>query len=136
MTHFSEEWYARHLLGGYAFKSALPKPKPILEADVLPVVLMALRLHPRVAWAHRVNTGGTQYPKAGGGVYHVRFGWPGMLDITGQMKDGRRLDVEVKRPGGKLTDDQAATIATVKRYGGVAFMATGVEDVIRELTHA
>ncbi len=104
------------------------KAVPILERDVLPVVLLALRMHPKVAWAERLNTGGAVY-----GERYVRFGWLGMLDITGQLKDGRRLDVEAKRPGKWATPDQAATIEMVVRHGGVAFVAHGVDDVIREL---
>ena len=100
----------------------------ILEADVKPVVLLALRLHPDVAWCERTNTGAAMYDGR-----FVRFGWPGQLDITGQMRDGRRLDVECKRPGEHATEDQATTIATVKRWGGVAFVAHGVDDVMREL---
>ncbi len=104
------------------------KAVPILERDVLPVVLLALRMHPKVAWAERLNTGAAVY-----GERYVRFGWPGMLEITGQLKDGRRLDVEAKRPGKWATPDQSATIEMVVRHGGVAFVAHGVDDVIREL---
>ncbi len=109
-------------------KTPVLKAVPILERDVLPVVLLALRMHPKVAWAERLNTGAAVY-----GERYVRFGWPGMLDITGQLKDGRRLDVEAKRPGKWATPDQTATIEMVVRNGGVAFVAHGVDDVIREL---
>jgi hypothetical protein len=100
----------------------------LLESQVLPAVLEALRIHPRVAWVDRMNVGGHEID----GRY-IRFGLPGMADITGQMKDGRRLEVEVKRPGGKPTLEQVAYLALINRHHGVAFVATGVDDVMREL---
>jgi hypothetical protein len=116
------------------------------ESEILPAVLEALRKHPLVAWAHRVNTAAGYLIDAK--TYHrlleadaikrtdarfIRFGWAGQLDLTGQMRDGRRLDVEVKTESGKLREEQAATIAGVRGANGVAFVARGVEDVFREI---
>jgi hypothetical protein len=117
-----------------------------LERDIQPSILDALRKHPLVAWAHRQNTAAgflldpqTYYALVKSGALRkeqarfIRFGWPGQLDNTGQMKDGRRIDVEVKSLSGRLHDEQEATIAGVRGAGGVAFVARCVEDVFREI---
>lgn len=120
-----------------------------LEGDIQPEVLDALRKHPRVAWAFRQNTAAGylidaetchRLLRAGAlgrnEARFIRFGWPGQLDNTGQLKDGRRLDVEVKSLAGRLRDEQAATIQAVQAFGGVAFVARCAADVFRELDNA
>ena len=100
-----------------------------LERTVLRAVLSALAIHPSVAWAVRMNVGAFNN---GAGNY-VRVGFVGCADVIGQLRDGRFLAVEVKRPGGKVTDDQAAFLARVTKYGGVGFVAFGVDDVMRQV---
>jgi len=115
------------------------RPIPaLLESDVLPSVLAALRVHPKVAWCARMNVGAMKVddPKSAKGYRFIRYGWRGMVDITGQLKDGRRLEVEAKRVGNKASDEQDAFMQTVNRNGGKAFVAFGVEDVFRELEDA
>lgn len=104
----------------------------VAERDTMPAILLALRLHPKVAWAERVNTGGAWYGE-GEKRQFVRFGWDGMSDLTGQMKDGRRLECEAKASDGKPTPEQLAYLELVRSHGGVAFWARSVHDVIREL---
>jgi hypothetical protein len=99
------------------------------EADVQVAVLRALTLHPLVAWCYRMNVGGVERANADGTLRFIRFGWPGMLDITGQLVDGRRLEVECKRIGEKATPDQQATIDRVNKAHGLAFVAHCVDDV-------
>lgn len=99
------------------------------ERDVQPAVLHALNLHPLVAWAFRMNTGGVWREDENGKRTYIKYGWPGMLDITGQLKDGRRLEVECKRLGEKATPDQQATIDRVNGARGLAFVAHCVDDV-------
>lgn len=108
-----------------AREAAAPR---ILEREVLPTVFAALGSHPRVAWVARMNTGGMER----GGRY-IPFGFTGCADILGMMKDGRFLACEVKRPGGVPTAEQDAFLSTVKRWGGVAFVATSIADVVMEL---
>jgi hypothetical protein len=116
------------------------------ESEIQPSILDALRKHPRVAWAHRQNTAAgylitpDKYREllARGALKkndarYLKFGWPGQLDNTGQMTDGRRLDVEVKSLAGKLRPEQEATIAAVRAAGGIAFVARCIGDVLREL---
>lgn len=106
----------------------MPTPKPPLEAAVLKAVIRALALHPRVAWAHRMNVGAFRDADR-----FVRVGFKGCSDIIGQTTDGRFLAVEVKRPGGKPTPDQTDFIDRVNSAGGVAFVARSVDDVYEGL---
>lgn len=107
------------------------------ERDVLRVVLIALRLHPLVAWVERMNSGKFKLPGGESGEQWVRFGFRGMSDITGQLKDGRRLEVECKSTHGRTAADrladQMAFQERVRAAGGIAFFARGVDDVMREL---
>ncbi|MDE2022406.1 MAG: VRR-NUC domain-containing protein, partial [Patescibacteria group bacterium] len=100
-----------------------------LERDVLAAVLAALRLHPKVALAYRMNTGGMQDAHGN----HVRFGFPGSPDIHGMLKNGRALYVECKRRDTKPTPDQQAFLDRVNRHGGLAFVARSIDDVLLAL---
>lgn len=119
-------------------KTASPVP---YERDVLRAVLAALKAHPRVAWAVRLNSGMAMLPGKGGKPQPVRFGFSGCPDIIGQVTAsvyadiarGLFLAVEVKRPGKKPTLEQAAFLLRVREAGGVGFVATGVEDVWKHL---
>jgi hypothetical protein len=113
-----------------AIGKAKPAIAPPLERDVLRVVLLALRLHLKVSFVWRANT--AAMPTADGKRF-IRSGFPGCSDILGMLKSGRFLAVEVKRPGGGLSQEQHAFLAKVQRGGGCGFMATGVDDVMREL---
>jgi len=99
------------------------------EAAALVEVLQALRTHPAVAWAERMNSGAARI-----GARFVRFGWPGCPDVLGQLKDGRLLGVEVKGPTGRLRPAQAVFLDRIGAAGGVAFVARDCRDVLRELS--
>ena len=64
--------------------------------------------HPLVAWAMVAHR--TAY----------------CADITGQLKDGRRLEIA-------LTESDGALIDRVNRAGGKAFVARSFNDIAREL---
>jgi hypothetical protein len=100
------------------------KQTTVPESAILAAVLTALRLHPRVAWAHRMNTGAYAV-----GDRFVRFGFPGLADIIGQTVSGAFLAVECKRVGKEPTDEQRAFLDLVARSGGVSFVARSVDDV-------
>lgn len=160
--HWSPEWLAAHnaerakrcaVADGLADPTGCAVPKAtgkyptskspprkvselhVLERDTMPAILLALRLHPKVAWVERVNTGGAWYGDVEKRQF-VRFGWSGMSDITGQLKDGRRLECECKSSDGKPTLEQMAYIELVLFHRGVAFFARSVDDVIRALAIA
>lgn len=108
-----------------------PKAKTIksLEADSVREVMQALRSHSLVAWVERQNTGAMKV-----GSRFIKFGWRGCSDLLGQLKDGRLLAVECKRPkGGKITPEQVHFLDMVNDHGGVAFVATSLHDVINNL---
>lgn len=114
----------------------LTRPEPP-ESAVLAACLRALELHPRVAWACRVNSGAMTGTDANGKRRFIRFnGMPGMSDIIGQTRNGTFLAVECKRPSGRLTDDQRAFLDRVQAAGGVAVCARSVDDVIAALGEA
>jgi hypothetical protein len=112
------------------FRLKHPEPK---EADVLRAVLTLLAMHPRVAWAHRMNTGAGKVVRRGSVSQFMRWGFPGCPDVLGQLTDGRVLAVETKRPSGELTPEQAAFLERVRSNGGVAVVARSVDDVMGAL---
>ena len=54
----------------------------------------------------------------------------GIADITGCL-DGKFFAIEVKKPGGRLTDLQQKFMDEVLLAGGTAMMATSVAEVRR-----
>lgn len=108
-----------------------PRTNSRPEAAALVEVLKALRTHPAVAWAERMNTGAAKV-----GNRFIRFGWPGCPDVLGQLKDGRFLAVEVKSQAGRLRPEQALFLARIRAAGGVAFVARDCRDVLRTLGEA
>ena len=108
-----------------------PRTNSRPEAAALVEVLKALRTHPAVAWAERMNTGAAKI-----GNRFIRFGWPGCPDVLGQLKDGRLLGVEVKAQAGRLRPEQALFLERIRCAGGVAFVARDLRDVLRTLGEA
>jgi hypothetical protein len=98
-----------------------------LEADVMKDVDQTLSAYNIFHW--RNNTGVTRIGKR-----FIRFGYPGSADWLGICHDGRFLAVECKRPrGGRLTAEQRDFLACIRRYGGVALVVTGVDDLLKKL---
>jgi hypothetical protein len=121
---------ARESSRGKALK--LTKTEP-LEADIQSAILHALKIHPAVAWSGRFNSG-AQVIGEGKARRFVRFSTvKGLSDIVGQMVDGRMLAIEVKRPSGRVTEDQKSFIGMVQNSNGVAFVARSVADVFAVL---
>ena len=102
------------------------------EAELLAAVLELLALDNRVGWVARTNIGGRREAEG----RYVRFGFAGMADITGMMRDGRRLEVEVKSATGRVSPDQAAFLARVDACGGVCGVVRSLEDVCDLLARA
>jgi len=145
------EWKAREVARTDDARITLPivgtanaqdKPRPKLkltkteapEAAVLDAVLKMLHRHRRVVFANRMNSGAGRfiYPD-GTASQFIRFGFVGMPDILGMLRDGVMLACEVKSPSGHPTVEQANFLAIVRSNGGVAFIARGISDVLREL---
>lgn len=63
----------------------------------------------------------------------VRFGLPGQADLTGILPDGRRLEIEVKAPGGSQTPRQVAFQSMIEKFHGVYILARSTHDVRQRL---
>lgn len=97
------------------------------ERDTLNAIMAMLRLHPKVAWRVRLNSGGF----TDGRGQFVRFGFTGCPDIWGQMKaTGKLLCIEVKSPTGSATDEQLAFLERVRSAGGHAGIARSVDEAL------
>ena len=135
---------------GLAFTAEKSKAKAITdsaaEADVLRDVLALLNLHPRVAFAFRLNTAsgflvpaGSWKAMLGGALARatmarfLRFAFPGCSDILGMLKGGRFLAIECKSSTGTASDEQLAFLTSVIEHGGLGVLARGVGDVLRAL---
>jgi hypothetical protein len=120
-----------------------PRAKPAeprgTEADVMKAVHAFLRVHPRVAWFMRINSGAVS-----DGDRHVVFYrlWmrglgvrsKGMADYLGQLDDGRLFMLECKRPGlRKATPEQQELLEWCRWHGGRAAVVQSVEDVAEVL---
>lgn len=57
----------------------------------------------------------------------------GVSDILAVWPTGMFVAIEVKVPGGKPTPDQEEFLRMVNANHGLGFVATGVDDVIRNL---
>ena len=116
------------------------------ESAIVKAILEYLRTRRDVvAW--RQNSGMAMLPGRGGRLMPVRFGgMKGMSDIVGWQRIARYeretiddypvariLCIEVKRPGKKATPEQQSFLDLVRAHGGLAFVATSVDDVVREL---
>ena len=77
----------------------------------------------------RQNTGAASFENKGRRQF-VRFGIKGAADLTGITPDGRRLEIEVKRPGNKPTAAQIAYGQMILEYGGVYILAHSLEEAL------
>lgn len=60
---------------------------------------------------------------------------PGFSDLFGvRRKDGRAVFIEVKAPGGRVTDRQRNFINIMKRLGAIAGIAHSAEEAIKIIT--
>lgn len=102
-----------------------------LEKDIQKSILQYLDAIGVFAW--RNNTGGGFNTNPNGKKYFIKFSTKGAPDILGCLKGGAFLAIEVKRPGGVATKNQLEFLATVSRLGGLAFIATSVDEVEAKL---
>jgi hypothetical protein len=67
----------------------------------------------------------------------VRYGRKGNADLTGTIPRGphagKRLEIEVKRPGSRPRPEQLARLAETQAAGGIAFWVTDAADALRVL---
>lgn len=104
----------------------------IKESDILRDCLAYLNTIPG-CWAFRMNSGAIA-GEHNGKKRFFRFGMTGMTDIIG-IYEGRFLAIEIKRPGNKPTEAQAAFMASVRHYGGIAFWVDNLDTLVNVMTH-
>lgn len=122
-----------------------PRPKPgrieASEADVKTAVLRFLAAHPNVATVILHNSG-TAYNANGQPVafYRVIKGPELLVDIGGELNDGRTYRIELKREGWRMAGDNATHDGAVRERkqlaciqdcisrGGVGGFVTSVEE--------
>lgn len=80
-------------------------------------------------FAWRQNTGALQNAN---GAY-VHFGKKGCADITGILSDGRRLEVECKRPGEKQSEDQIKFQHIIEGKKGIYFLVHSAQELLDHL---
>ena len=59
----------------------------------------------------------------------------GTSDIIGIMPNGLFLAIEVKKPGGVVSQFQKEFLEKITTKGGVGFVAYSLDDVIEKLKH-
>ena len=99
----------------------IAKTGPINETALVGMVLRYLRVHKRMAWVQRMNTGVARR--------YVKFGFKGCSDLIGQTIDGRFVALEGKAKNGIISEEQQLFIDKVKRYHGLAGVCRSIEDV-------
>lgn len=69
-------------------------------------------------------------------AHGIRYGLGvGSADLVGMLRSGRVFCLEVKA-GGRTTREQAAWLASVRRWGGFAAVVRSVEDAMAALERA
>lgn len=64
----------------------------------------------------------------------VRYGQPGSADVLGlAAPSGRFVALEVKAPGGKQSELQAAWQRAVEQRGGIYLLVTSVDEAVAGL---
>lgn len=111
---------------GYIFmtKLKMKMPEP-LEKDIQSSILEYL--HARGIFCWKEHSSGIMID---GGQRYMPIGLKGKSDILGIYK-GKFLAIEVKRPSGKISNEQLEFLTNINKYGGIGFVAYSIDDVIR-----
>ena len=94
------------------------KSEASIQADIL---LELGKVFPDCVTAWRNNTGAFH-----DGERLIKFGIPGQADISGLIKPlGCRLEIEVKRPGGRQSANQILFNRMINQHGGLYLLCDG-----------
>lgn len=99
------------------------------EQQIQKAISDYLKLKKVIIFKHR-NVG--IYKKDTGKYIPLSYGERGISDLIGCTNSGRFIAVEVKRKGGKATEDQISFLERIKQAGGIAFLAHSIDDVVEE----
>lgn len=106
--------------------------KAELEKDIQRAILDLLRIKKYVVFKHH----STGFTVRDGSAVAFRQGDRGIADIIGCSPTGRFVAIEVKRKGGRASDDQLAFLDAVRQNGGIAILAHSIDDVLAHLEGA
>jgi len=96
------------------------------ESDIQSEIMCALGGHPSVAWVYVTSAG--SFRVRGG---YMTVGIKGMPDIMGQMRSGKLLGIEVKKPNEKPKPEQFEVLDMISSSGGVSGWATNVSEALQ-----
>lgn len=102
--------------------------KKTTHADLVGACLVFLTLTKPHGAYYKTNTGAFAGEHKGRKRF-VRFGVPGLADITGVLPGGRAIYVECKVGKDKPSVDQKAFRAMVERAGAVYVLARSIVDM-------
>lgn len=68
-----------------------------------------------------------------GRKHNLQFGKKGSGDITGLLKNGKRLEIEVKDEKGKQSEEQKNFQQMIKNNKGLYILARCLGDVIKKI---
>jgi len=106
----------------------LPGLPPPTEAEVSAQVVEAARLLGLVL--ERQNTGGAHF-----GDRYVKFGLKGNPDWIATLPGGRRLGLEIKRPGKRPTPEQMARLRALNEAGAVGLWTDDASKFFELMPH-
>lgn len=96
------------------------------EKEIQKAIIDLLRLKKYVVFKHH----STGFTIQNGETRTFRYGDKGISDIIACSPSGRFVAIEVKKKGGKVSDEQLAFLASVRQRGGLALLAYSVDDVL------
>ena len=99
------------------------------EQNIQKAIIDYLRIKKYVVFKHH-STGSTIRNNQ---AVFFKHGDRGISDIIACSPKGQFVAIEVKRPKGKVSDDQLAFIKAVILNGGTAFIAHSIDDVVAKI---
>ncbi|QGH73305.1 MAG: VRR-NUC domain protein [Siphoviridae sp. cttb18] len=102
----------------------------IKESQIQKTILDYLHLKGCVAFKHR-NVG--IFKQKTKQYIPLSFGEKGISDIIGCTRDGRFIAIEVKRKGGRLSEEQKLFLQKIEKSGGIALVAYDLDLVIQRI---
>lgn len=105
------------------------KPTAPLEREIQKAISEALELMPGMKlWRQNTGAMGGSHK---GKRWYVKFGTPGQADISGILKaNGRRIELEVKRPGEVQTKDQKLFEQMILEHNGIYHVVHCVDEAM------
>jgi hypothetical protein len=100
--------------------------KEASEQEIQKTIIDYLRIKQYVVFKHH-STGSTI---RGGKPVFFAYGEKGISDIIACSTDGRFVAIEVKKKGGKPSQEQLEFLARVKDKRGIAILAYSLQDVL------